>query len=36
MGEIFEQVGEEEGRAQAAKAIQNGQKPQEGPNIPGM
>ena len=36
MGEIFEKVGEEESRKAERKALQNGQRPQEGPNIPGL
>eukprot|EP00802_Teleaulax_amphioxeia_P009483 Tamp_09500.p2 GENE.Tamp_09500~~Tamp_09500.p2 ORF type:complete len:448 (+),score=135.03 Tamp_09500:503-1846(+) len=36
MGEIFEDVGEAETKKAAAKAIQNGQRPADGPNIPGM
>ena len=36
MGETFEEVGEAETKKAAAKAIQNGQRPADGPNIPGM
>ena len=36
MGDVFKAVGDEQGALQARKALQNGQRPQEGPNIPGM